>query len=605
MKNVMKKSLYRIVSFCLFVLVSGIGYAQDNTYHSVLESHTWHRLSVTKEGIYKLDYATLERMGIDMGALNPDQIRIFGNPTGALPEKNAESRPDDLTEMAICVMGGEDGTFDQGDLVLFYGQEPTRWKLSNTTYQRERNPYSDATYYYLCVDSGAEGLRVGEKATLPVEGTTTVISEFPDFVCHEEELFSPYNFGQNWFGESLSLEDTVLSLQFIMPNLVKSKSIRVKSRLYGRVKGQPMHYDVKFNDVYLVNGGSIAAYGNNYYAKETSFEKTTASESDTLNVTIYLRNGASASLYLDYVELYGWRQLRREGEIFPFRLTPSQFGTSTSAVWIQNASAQYELWEVTAPMCPVVQQCVVSGENMVFALDERVEKRYVLFNPMAVMDVDHVEAIANQNVHAIADAEMLILTADVFKEQAQALADFHAEKDGMSCEVVVVEEIYNEFSTGTPDPTAIRDFVRMVYQRSAGNLKYLTLFGRASFDFRNIKGMGQNFVPTYETMSHPEYELSFCTDDYFGLMDDDEGSNSDGYLDLGIGRLPVSTVEEANVVLDKIRHYGDLAAVHGLWKTDLLIVADDDSKDYFDNSETYAQMTDTLHGISGSLVRAE
>ena len=231
---------------------------------------------------------------------------------------------------------------------------------------------------------------------------------------------------------------------------------------------------------------------------------------------------------------------------------------------------------------------------MVFAVNEDTEKRYVLFNPLAAMEVEHVEAIANQNVHAVADADMLILTAAVFREQAQALADFHAEKDGMLCAVVDVEEIYNEFSTGTPDPTGIRDFVRMVYRRSLGNLRYLTLFGRASFDFRNIKGVGQNFVPTYETMNRPEYELSFCADDYFGLMDSNEGSNCDGRVDLGIGRLPVSTVEEAEIVLNKIRHYDDLTAVHGHWKTDLLLIADDEDWPYIENSETYCNMTDTL-----------
>jgi hypothetical protein len=72
------------------------------------------------------------------------------------------------------------------------------------TYVRERNYYTDTTYYYLCVDSGQDGLRVGEKATLDVESTTTVISEYLDCVWHEEELFSPYNIGQNWFGETVT-----------------------------------------------------------------------------------------------------------------------------------------------------------------------------------------------------------------------------------------------------------------------------------------------------------------------------------------------------------------------------------------------------------------
>ena len=147
----MKNRFYTILFLCVFAFSYGIrGYAQDNTYQSVLSEHTWHRIAITEEGVYKLDYATFQSMGIDMNALNPNQIRLFGNPSGALPEKNSEARPDDLTEMAIYVGGAEDGVFDSEDVVLFYGQEPTFWRLkdaNNETYIRERNLYSDTTYY--------------------------------------------------------------------------------------------------------------------------------------------------------------------------------------------------------------------------------------------------------------------------------------------------------------------------------------------------------------------------------------------------------------------------------------------------------------------------
>lgn len=591
----MKNSISKIILAVLLALSFKVGMAQDNTYQSVLSDHTWYRLAVTQEGIYKLDYPTLQAMGVDMGSLNPNQIRIFGNPSGALPEKNSKARPDDLTEMAIVVEGADDGIFDWQDVVLFYGQEPTRWKAANNlnTYVRERNYYTDTTYYYLCTDSGQDGLRVGEKATLDVENTTAVISTFLDFVWHEEELFSPYNIGQNWFGEKVSMEDSVFSLQFYMPNLVKTEPVRVNSRVYGRTNG-PMKYDAWLNDAHVANGVTITEAADNNYAKASTFDTQVTVESDTLTFNLSVRENTSASLFLDYVELYGWRQLRREGLMFPFRLMMSQFGYGASAIWIQNTDESFTLWDVTTPMSPVRQEVVMTGSNMIFAISEGVERRYMLFNPTAALAVEHWQRIANQNLHAIADADMLILTPRVFWEQAQALADYHAEMDELNSVVVDVNEIYNEFSTGVPDPTGIRDFVRMVYLRSAGNLKYLTLFGRASFDFRNILGAGKNFVPCYETMDKPEYELSFCTDDYFGLMDDNEGANSEGKVDIGIGRISVSTVEEAETILGKIRHYNDLAAVHGDWKTNLLLFADDEQNSYVNNSENYFRMSDTL-----------
>ena len=593
----MKKHILLILTTAFFWLLGQEGRAQESTHQSVLSEHTWYRLAVTQEGVYQLDRATLQSMGIDVDALSPKQIRLFGRPSGALPELNSAPRPDDLTEMALFVTGAEDNRFDEDDRVLFYGQEATRWTLVDSgdkTYKRERNYYSDTTYYYLCVDSGVDGLRVDAKASLPVENATTVISEFPDFFWHEEEQFSPYSIGQNWFGERLSAGNLSLSIPFVFPNLVKTKPLTVKSSIMGRVKPGNVYYNVMIADNHVAVNASIGSYGNNYFGKVSNIDKQITLETDSAQFDLSMVSHETAAIYLDYVEIYAWRLLKRTGSNFLFRLMPSQFGTEKSAVWVQNASANYWLWEVTSPLQPVRQEGMLSGGNLVFATDEQLEKRYVMFDPASAFRIAAWTKLHNQNVHAIASADNLILTSTLFLEQAQALADYHAEKDGLECVVVDVDEIYNEFSAGTPDPTAIRDFVRMVYLRSNGRMKYLTLFGRASFDFRNILGYNQNFVPTYETAESPQHELSFCADDYFGLMDEDEGLNCRGRVDIGIGRLPVATVAEAETMLNKIRHYDDLSASHGPWKADLMLFADDESWSYVDYAEKYGRSLDTI-----------
>lgn len=600
MNGTMRKNNILKIGFGLLALLLAIqGMAQQNAYQSVLGQHTWYRLSVAQEGVYKLDYATLQAMGIDMNVLNPNQIRIFGNPSGALPEKNSEVRPDDLTEMALYVEGADDGIFDAEDVVLFYGQEPTLWTMlsgNNNTYKREPNPYSDTTYYYLCVDSGVEGQRVGEKASLPVDEATAVIADFPDFFWHEVDLLSPYSSSLNWLDAGMTMADSVLSIPFHFPNLVANKPAKVKGQVLAHItKSGSMKYTVRVGDNILVNNVTLPNQGRYEYGKLVDFDKQCYLSADSACIDISINANPQSTFHLDYVEVYAWRQLKRVGDIFPFRLMPSQFGSGVSAVWVQNTNADHWLWEVTAPLRPVRQMGVLSSSNLVFATDEVAEKRYVLFKPSAALEVDSWKPIPNQNLHAIANAEMLIVCSPLFLEQAQALADYHAQKDAMQCVVVNVEEIYNEFATGTPDPSGIRDFVRMVYRRSEGNLKYLTLFGRASFDFRNLLGYGKNFVPTYQTKMTNPSETDFSTDDFFGLMDDNEGVNSRGYLDLGIGRLPVSTVAEAQNVVDKIIRYDNLSAMHGDWKADLLLVSDDEQSDYVSHNEQYDQMMESLH----------
>lgn len=586
----------KILTLLAFLGMFQMALAQENAYHSVLSQHTWYRMAVFQEGVYKLDYTTFQAMGVDFNDLNPSKIRIFGNPSGALPEKNSETRPDDLSEMAIYVSGAEDGTFDQGDYVLFYGQEPTRWTLNGEKYERERNYYSDSTYYYLCVDSGTDGLRVGTQSTLPVENATTVIAEFPDFQWHEAELFSPYSIGVNWYGESVTAQEPELTMDFVFPNLVTNKNLRLKAEVLGRSKNGAMRYNLRVGNNLLVDNGSInTVQGKEHFYGYTSFtERQLVLDGDTAHFSLSLgTNSDHASLYLDYVEIYGWRQLKRVGDFFPFRLMPDQFGDAGSAVWIQNVSANHWLWEVTNPLMPVLQEGRLSAGNFVFATDEKEERRYVLFNPNNAFNIESWKLIPNQDLHSITDADMLIITAPILWEQAQELADFHTEEDDLLSVVVDVNEIYNEFSTGIPDPSGIRDFIRMVYRRSAGKLKYVTLFGRASFDFRDLKGYSLNLVPCYESKVQPYHETSFCTDDYFGIMDDGEGQECGGRVDIGVGRFPVSTPDEAEAMLLKIKHYSDLVATHGDWKANHLFLSDDETKSYMENNETYERIMDT------------
>lgn len=570
-------------------------FAQDNAYHSVLSQGTWYKLSVSSEGVYKLDYATLQSMGLDMNTLVPDEIRIFGNPCGTLPEKNGVERPDDLTEMALYVSGAEDGVFDEGDFVLFYGQQPTSWSLNDDQYQRNSNYYTDTTYYYLCTDSGIQGMRVEEKASLSIEDVTTIVSDYPDFQYHEEELMSPYNIGRNWFGEMLSAQNSELHLDFVFPNLVTDKVLNFNSAVMGRDKSGAMHYNLRINDNLLVNNAAISKPGENYYGILASAHGQFFVNGDTVSLVLSTNpQETKASLYLDFIEIYAWRRLQRVGEGFPFRLKPSQLGHGKSAVWIQDVETRHWLWDVSSPLAPVRQTGRLSAGNFVFVINEKADKRYFMFDPDETLSVASWTPLPNQDLHSVVDADMLVITDRRLWEQAQALADFHAENDGLMSVVVDVNEIYNEFSTGIPDPTGVRDFIRMVYYRSAGNLKYVTLFGRASFDSRDLKGYGLNLVPCYEQMEDPNHEVSFCTDDYYALMDEGEGQGCSGHVDLAVGRIPVATPSEAEDVLRKIKQYVDLPANHGEWKTNHLFVSDNDKSEYVTNNEDYEAIMDTI-----------
>jgi hypothetical protein len=604
----------QINTLFFFIVLSGLPFVavgQNAAQESVLSRNTWFKIAVVEDAVYKLDYTTLSTMGIDMQGLNPDKIRIFGNEAGVLPETCSDSRYDDLTEMAIYVSGAEDGVFNAEDFVLFYGQETMTWaletikndrdsiidydddKLERISYSNQRNPYSDTSYYFLSVDTGVDGLRIQERAAGTVENVSTVLTEFLDYRLHETDLMNPYASGRDWYGEMMTESNPSLEIAFNLPGLIKTEPIITEVKLFGRCS-QSHYCDIFANDALVVDSLEFNKNSSYVYGVEKTISKSIYSDSDAYKIRVDLKPNASGpSLYLDYIKLNFWRQLRYHGGMMHFRVISSQMQSKSVGVKMENVPESFFLWNVSSPLRPYRQMSVKEDDAILFAESEAAEKRYILFTDADVLSICSAYEIPNQNLHAIQDADMLIITPPVFISQAQELADFHAQHDALNCLVVNIDEIYNEFSSGSCDITGIRDFIRMVYSRSVHNLKYVLLFGKASFDYRNIKGHGNNFVPCYEFPRLVYHQVqSMCSDDYFGLMDALEGAECKGYMDLGVGRFPVTTVEQAKAAVDKVRHYSDKSATAGYWKNNHLFFADDGSN-YVDQGELCSRIIDT------------
>ena len=123
---------------------------------SVLSSGNWYKIAVNQTGVHRITYNELASMGIPVSAIDPRNIRIYGNGAGMLPERVSNFRYDDLTENAIFVSGEQDGSFDAGDFVLFYGEGPHVWNYNqiSSRYNHVINIYSEFTYYFITTDLG-------------------------------------------------------------------------------------------------------------------------------------------------------------------------------------------------------------------------------------------------------------------------------------------------------------------------------------------------------------------------------------------------------------------------------------------------------------------
>ena len=530
---------------------------------------------------------------------DPNRFRLYGNMPGALPESNSASRFDDLSEISILVTGYEDGSFDEGDKILFYGKGPVEMKLSSWGgFDYERNPYTDTIFYFLCVDADMPGLRMQEKASEEMADSCAVVSMYNDYLYHESEEMSPFASGRTWYGDLFTAQEEYKEFSFDVPDLITSIAVRVESKVLGRSKSS-FSYNLKINDNIIVNQMSITPISNTgrEYGKEHQVKKNFYVEATPLTVRYELNPSSdNPMVFVDYFTLSFWRELRFYGEELAFRVVPAQMETPGVKVQVDGVGEGIHCWNVTDPMHPSVQQFQREDDVLCFGLSGRLESRFHLFENSGVKSVASCQRIPNQNLHGITDAVMLIVTPEVFKAQAEALAEFHRDHDAMDCVVVDIREIYNEFGTGTSDPTSLRDFIRMVYLRSNGNLKYVLLFGKGTHDYRCIKGVHNNFVPTYETSATAFLEVySMCSDDYFALMDEDEdeGQDCEGLVDLGIGRIPITTPEQGDAMVAKILHYADIDVMRGAWKSNHLLVADNDSKSYPNYAEKLDRILDT------------
>ena len=571
---------------------------------SVLKIGDWYRIAVLQNGLYKLDYAFLKTLGLDVDHLNPKTLQIYGNGGGALAYGNFNPRYDDLQENAIYVEGELDGVFNPSDYVLFYGTGQTRWNYnsSNRQFNHKINLYSDTTYYFITA-SQAAGKRIQNRASSALQPTNTVTS-YDDYFFHEAELTNLIASGREWYGESMDVISNNVSFSVSIPNLSLSDSIFLRSTYAGRAKSSGLNnsFNVKINGNNLgtINFYEVGDFPSDNYANNVSFDKSFFAPSSNLVISATLNStDANAQAWLNYVELNYRRSLAASGNggQFPFRDSKSIGPGNISEYKISNNTAPLSVWDITNPLNPVNQlNNFNSGEvSFVYASDEIHE--YFAWTGQQFLTPVRIGDVANQNLHGLPQADMLIVTNPLFEREATELAEIHRIQDHLIVHVVTTNQIFNEFSSGAQDVCAIRDFVKMFYDRALSPNTmphYLLLFGDASYDPKYRVSSNTNYVTAFESAGSINKTQSYISDDFFGLLDDNEGEWTSGeLLDLSIGRMPVRSAAEAASMVNKIRHYltgttpGNNPSL-GNWRNVITFVADDQ------DNNTHLKQSDTL-----------
>ncbi len=526
---------------------------------SVLQSGVWYKLAVSSSGIHKLTYAFLQNLGIDMTTLNPQNIRIYGT-GGLLPELNSQPKIDDLTENAIFVQGESDGVFNLTDYALFYAKGPVTWTYNPSAcsiFNHQKHTYSDTSYYFLTVDLGA-GKRIQTQASSSLAATNTVTA-FNDYAYHENDNTNFLKSGKLWVGEYF---DNIASynFSFSFPNIVMTAPVSVKTSIASRYiasSSSTANYLITSQSgsttmpIGATSGGTYDVYAN---IGTACYSFNPSNPVITVNVT---KQTSSAIAWLDYLELNVRRNLIMSGTQLAFRDVES-VGVGNVADYNITSNSAIQVWDVTDIANVKSQILNITGTTYQFRLPSDNLNEFVAFSGSTFNTPLSGKKIENQNLHANTNKQYLIVTHPDFYQQALELATYRENRDTISTLVVTTEQIYNEFSSGARDASAIRNFVKMFYDRASlpSELpKYLLLYGDGSYDNKGNHSGNTNFVPTYQSAASTVLTTSYVSDDYYGLLDDNEGVWINDAVDIGIGRFPVKTVSEAKAMNNKLFNY--------------------------------------------------
>ncbi len=553
--------------------------------NSVLRDGDIYKLQINETGVYKLTGSYLsDQLGINLSNINPSNIQVFNNIGSYVARPIADERTDDLLELAILVVGGEDGSFDSNDAIYFYATGAEYWTTEEgeDEYSFKDNPYDVFNYAFLKIGN-EQGKRITSSGT--VSADLESVNIYLEKQRHEinatnilADDFSNLGSGTEWYGEffdQIKVQDFSSNLN--ITDVVTGVPAKFTAQIAGRgFSSSVMQFQVnQESESVTIPAVSTNIYGSAFARVRRAVVETALTEDNPSLIVDYSQN-SSAQGWLDYIEAQYMRNLTYSGSALRFGNTGLENQQAFSFT-ISNGSPT-SVWEVTNYGDAYEVNSQTTGSNRYFDCPNTGIHRYVAFDRSAqLLQPIQGERISNQNIHSLADSDVVIITDEVFASSAERLAAHRAEQDGFSVTVLDIEQVYNEFSGGRIDPTAVRDLFKMLFDRDE-DFRYGLLFGNGTYDYKGISFNRDevNFVPVFETPNSLDPIFSFPSDDYFGLLSNHDGGSLEGEVDLAIGRIPVSDLSQANLVVDKIIKYETDLSIRGPWNMRSVFLADDE-----------------------------
>lgn len=564
---------------------------ESGIYNSVLASGDWYRFYVEKSGVYKLSKSFIEQLGINLTNIDPRNIQIYGHGGKMAPLANSINYDYDLVENAIQVVGESDGVFNNEDFILFYAEGIKNWNAESLTHN---NLYADKSYYYIRIGNN-QGKRIAETIQ-PSAPSTLNITTYNGYYFHEEDDINIGRYGRKWFGEQFGIQNS-RNFSFDIPNIVAGSSIQTTISV-SAASFASSSFSISANNQPIGNVGlqSICTQSdcNSFY--ESTLNTNIAAQ-NSINIELnYNNNGLpNGRGYLDYIILRTTENLLGTNNQYTFRNNNVGSQAGIGNYQISNASTISQVWDITDiyNVSSYSNANNASNFNFKVPLGEIREYTTVVATDFYAPLVDNTSKVSNQNLkgtiflnqnNTFQDVDYLIITTNELANEAERLAQFHRNYSQLNTKVVTLDKIYHEFSSGKQDIAAIRNFIKYVYNNASSENKkvqFVNLFGHTSFDYKDRIPNNTMVVPTYHALISFSKLFSFMSDDFFGMMDDNEGnlvhSVTSASLDIAVGRMLLTNPSNARDMVNKVLDYHDVQSM-GRWRNNFLLLSDDVDK---------------------------
>lgn len=567
----MKRHLYIFLLWLSLPLLAGIHTYTDQ---SVLSTGHWVKIRVSETGVCRMSFSQLRDAG-----LNPEQLRVYGYGGAMLEQNFLRPHIDDLPQVPVYV---------GNDYVLFWVQGPISWSYNGSRFAHTRNTYSDYGYYFLSDDTGS--LLPIEENTDEAGGLTpTEVYTYWNCQVHERDSINLVDRtgvsggGREFYGEQFNGGQR-RTFTFQTPYAVED----AQGIIYVDVAAKSSAVTYFQPNINGQSAGSIrvtAVRSDDFYtmANPANGRFTTTTAADRQTVQLAYQGSTSGSLgWLNYIEVQTPCSLKMDGQYMTIRTTMNIGSETPVRFHLSGATQETQIWDITELDAIVRVPATLVGDELQWTGSQLGGVReYVAVEPgnSGFVSARSMGAISHQNLHALRNIDYVIICPEGYEEIATDLAQAHEAKSGITWAVVTDQQVYNEFSSGTPDATAYRWLMKMLYDRADDvnqKPRWLLLMGHGTFDNRKLLvSSGKNVLLCYEAKNSTNEVEAYATDDYFAFLDDNEGEvDTQSRMDIGVGRLPVNSTDEARALVDKLISYIRNERA-GKWKNQMIFLSDD------------------------------